>query len=233
MRPGIAIMRRPQSSEGATGCRAQSEPSLSACSPSSRVGAHLSCRGAVHVIVLVALGGLVLLPLLLGMALYVSFRPSSEVRVLRRCVERTLATRLDAQVQFGVRPFVFAVARLGCSLADAPPEVCLALRALHSGGVGVYRVPETADFAPATLIAKSNTVMAERGWDRLVGVVDGGNSVAVFVPKQTPAANSLSLCVLVCDGAQLITVTARGDPEPLVDLALDRAAEHLRAVRMR
>jgi hypothetical protein len=97
---------------------------------------------------------------------------------------------------------------------------------MRGADVGVYRYfgidrPKAgAEFLPAV-----HERMAERGWDRLVTVLDGTEAVAIYVPEEPDIPNHLKICVLVVNESEMVIVSARGNPKPLIHLALDKARE--------
>jgi cation diffusion facilitator CzcD-associated flavoprotein CzcO len=191
-----------------------------------------SRRGFIRIILLAALAILVVLPLTAGAVLYLAFRPGTEVRALRQCVERAVGTGLDRQVQLAVRPLAFSLARAVCSrIDDVPPEARQALQAARRADVGVYRLSAPTAVSAARVFEQADRVMEAEGWERTVGVVEGANIVAVFSPRHSPSDHDLSFCVLVFDGQQVVAVLARTDPRPLIDLALAQAASHLQTAR--
>ena len=60
--------------------------------------------------------------------------------------------------------------------------------------------------------------MSRRGWDRLVGVVDSDQTVAVYVPARSGRELQLDACILVVNRENLIVVSGRTDLEPLLEL---------------
>ena len=69
------------------------------------------------------------------------------------------------------------------------------------------------------MLASADSAMTARGWERVVGVIDGRDLVAVYLPKKL-SVHRLKCCVLVFDGKEMVLVSAQGNPEPLVAYAL-------------
>jgi hypothetical protein len=61
--------------------------------------------------------------------------------------------------------------------------------------------------------------MKARGWDRIVGVVERGQLVAVYWPSAKVSAANVTCCVLVFEGENLIVTSVHGNLEPLFELA--------------
>ena len=78
------------------------------------------------------------------------------------------------------------------------------------------------------MLSAADAAMAGRGWDRLVGVLHGHELVAVYAPREIRSAQDVKFCLVVMDGRELIVAAARGNLEPLADLAWRRAAPRLR-----
>jgi len=172
------------------------------------------------------LGVLVVTPLLVPAALYHSFRPTSDLEALRAGVVRATGARLDREIELAVRPLAFAMVRAVTVFADIPEEARAAVRAIHSVELGVYQVRAAwGEGGPRGVLSAVDEAMAKRGWDRLVGVVDGSTVVAVFGPRTLPSQRDLPLAVLVTDGPQLVLAKVRGDPEVLATWALAHLRE--------
>jgi hypothetical protein len=67
--------------------------------------------------------------------------------------------------------------------------------------------------------------MTSRGWDRVVGVVEANQCVAIFVPQKKFSAQNTACRVLVLSERDLVIVSARGDLTPLLDLASKHVAD--------
>jgi hypothetical protein len=122
------------------------------------------------------------------------------------------------------------VIRGGARIFELPPEARAALEAVHGAEVGVYKLQHEltpADFS--ALFSSTDRTMASRGWDRIVGVVDGQQFVAVYFPHRKVSLRSLKCCVVVFDGRELVVASASGNLEPLFQLA----GQHIDLGKMR
>jgi hypothetical protein len=131
-----------------------------------------------------------------------------------------------AEIELGVGPLTFGLARGGAQFVDLPQEARTALRAMRGADVGVYKYfgidrPKTG----AELLPAVHEGMAQRGWERLVTVLDDRETVAIYVPEELDSNDHLRLCVLVVNESEMVIVSARGNPEPLIKLALNKARE--------
>jgi hypothetical protein len=136
---------------------------------------------------------------------------------------------LEREIELAVRPPAFTLVRLGALCGDLPAEARTALRAIHSAEVGLYQVaPGPRSGRRAGLLTAVDQAMIKRGWERIVGVVDGPTVVAVFAPHNLRSNRDLSLAVMVCEGSQVVLASVRGDPEILAELAFEQARQHSR-----
>jgi hypothetical protein len=87
--------------------------------------------------------------------------------------------------------------------------------------VGIYRVtPGTPLPDRAAILAAADSAMTARGWQRVVGVMESRNLVAIYLPGKNISVHRLKCCVMVFDGKEMVLVSARGNLEPLLTYAL-------------
>jgi hypothetical protein len=162
--------------------------------------------------------GLALTPVVvLALTINSAIRLNRDAQVLRQQIMAATGSDWHTQVQLSIPPVAVRLARaiVGC-VHDVPPEAREALRAVRSGSVGVYRRVATSGAAqPVSFIAATDQAMARRGWARTVGVVDGGQTVLIYLPESRGSAQPSRICVAVCDGEQLVIVAAGFDAERL------------------
>jgi hypothetical protein len=171
---------------------------------------------------------LICLPLLgvLGVASY--FRLSSDTRALRRSVMSSVAGQWDTRIAVRIGWLTTRLVRSCSQFIQLPPEPRAAMDAIRGVEVGVYELrnqPQTSDYS-AVLAAADKTMML-RGWDRVVGVLEGEQCVAVYVPRKRFSPKRATCCVVVLSERNLVLVSARGNLEPLLDLASKRLADKL------
>lgn len=200
-------------------------------SPSLNTPASPAVHGSVQTILLgglaLALAAVVVLPLMVPAALYLSLRPSGGLDVLRQAAAQSAGVELEPEIQIALRPAACALLRAGAALADHPPELHAALGAIRAVEVGVYQVAASKPPAkPRGMLGEIDRAMAARGWERVVGVVNARDMVAVFAPRNIRSHRDLSLAVLVFDGSRVVAASVRGDPEAVIDLALEHAPRH-------
>jgi hypothetical protein len=110
-----------------------------------------------------------------------------------------------------------ALARFGASFTHLPPDAKAALQIVDHGDVGIYELEDRTSPPDYALILKTaDKSMQHRGWERIVGVVEGGQFVAVYAPKDQ-RGKDISCCVAVLDDRNLVIVSARGNTVPMLD----------------
>jgi hypothetical protein len=181
-----------------------------------------------------AAGLVVTLGVVLVATIVLSFRADADTRVLRRTALQSAPGTWERQFEFGIGRLPVLLAKAGLSFVELEPEARAALGAFQSADVGIYRRTSAGssgsdpDSGPAGstagLLANVGRAMDERGWDPVVQVRDGRDTVAVFVARDGGSSRSLRTCVLVLDGDDLVIVSARANPEPLIQLALQHGA---------
>jgi hypothetical protein len=60
--------------------------------------------------------------------------------------------------------------------------------------------------------------MNAHDWNLAVAVHDGDESVMVYLPRKWSLVDEVNVCVAVCDGQQLILISASLRTEPLMKL---------------
>ena len=184
--------------------------------------------------VLAALGiaclGVLLFWAVIAFLLTGCLRLSSDTKNLRNTLTQSLAAGWQKEVELNIGSGTLGAARFGLSFARLEPEARAALRALHGAEVGVYRLaPGRPVVDRAALLTAADGAMAGRGWDRLVGVVNPREFVAIYVPGQLRSPRAVTACVVVLEERQLVIVSARGNLEPLWQLALREAGARPKA----
>jgi hypothetical protein len=153
-------------------------------------------------------------------------RLDRDTRALRDGLTKATGGAWEEQVEISAGFFTVGLAKAIVACTDAPPEARTALSALRGAEVGVYRQAETAEApAPSAFLSSADRAMAEQGWERIVGVVNRHDRVAVYVPAKLRSPKDMRFCVAVMQERQLVLVKATGNPEPLVRLASKQLAQ--------
>lgn len=154
------------------------------------------------------------------------FRVSSETRALRDVGLEYGAEGADEKIELGVGFFTVGLAKLGTRFVEMPPEARSILGSVKGVECSVHEISgRTEDLAE--VLKRADEVMEERGCERVVGVIDREQLVAVYVPRNATSHRNLSMSVMVLTKRELICATARGDLEPVVQMVFEKAQEHL------
>ena len=165
--------------------------------------------------------GLALTPFVVaGLVVASAFRLDADAVALRRQIAAAAGAHWTARVQLSVPPVGVSLARTVVHFIDAvPPQAREALAAVRSASVGVYEWDGTGEVRPGgDLVANADELMVRRGWTRLVGVIDGANTVLIYVPAGRDSAPPSRVCLAVCSGHELVVVAARFNPRALAQL---------------
>jgi hypothetical protein len=153
------------------------------------------------------------------------FQPSNPVQALRDSLHQATGEAWMSEVELGIGALTLGLARAGGAALDLPPEARAVLQSVRNADVGVYRLRHPDRIVSgAAVLSAADRALAPQGWDRLVGVIDGRHkTVAIYVASEPEWTRRIKLCVVVIDGPQMVIVSARGNPEPLLELALAQA----------
>jgi len=166
---------------------------------------------------------------LVSISLSGCFRVSSDVGALRDSVMKTVSAKQEKQIEIGIGPLTLNLARAGLSFVDLEPEVRKALHVVRSAEVGVYKLRyERQRPNHAAMLSAADKTMTERGWDRVVGVMNQRELVAIYLPAKASSTQNLKLCLLVMNGEEVVVASARSNLEPLMELASNRLNLRLR-----
>jgi hypothetical protein len=159
----------------------------------------------------VAVGGLIL-----GVASY--FHLSSDTRALRNRLMEASGVEWRQQIGLNIGRFTFGAVRAGLSFVTLDPEARAAVQAVRGAEVGIYElVSERSHPDGAAMLAVADKVLNDRGWERVVGVLDGEELVSVYLPAKTISARRVKCCVVVFDGQRMVMVRATANLEPLLE----------------
>jgi hypothetical protein len=152
------------------------------------------------------------------------FRLPPEIRALRNELARPGDFEWRQQIALNANVLTLGIVRAGLACVRLDPGARAAVQSVRSAGVGVYQLaPGMPAPDRAAMLAAADSVMSTRGWERTVGVMDGDDLVAVYLPEKNTSARRLKCCVLVFDGKELVLVSARGNLEPLLQFALTQS----------
>jgi len=157
------------------------------------------------------------------------FHLSSESTVLRQSVMGSVAGNWDKKIAIHVGWVVTTLVRGGSHFFNLPQEPRAALDAVHACDVGVYNLrEEPGSVERGAILTRADKAMARRGWDRVVGVVQENQLVAVYLPHKKLSLKNVRCSVLVFSGRDLVVVSGRGNVEPLLALAQEHMEPELK-----
>jgi hypothetical protein len=159
---------------------------------------------------------------LLGAGVASCFRLGADARAMRNGLIKSSGVDWRQQIALNTGWLTWSAVRAGLSWVRLNPAARAALQSIHGAGVGIYQLPTgTPPPNRAAMLVTADSAMTARGWERLVGVIDARDLVAVYIPKAV-SARRLKCCVLVFDGKQMVLVSAQGNLQPILEYALAR-----------
>jgi hypothetical protein len=203
-------------------------PQLVRTRPTTPTKRPVRVRGSVVLWILASLaGGFVLAAILVINALTLN----REARVVREAMVGALGGRTSTRVQVSVGPLMLGSARTILSFVDdVPEEARVALRSVRAASVGVYQLKADSNRNYAGVLERADAAMARAGWTRMVGVMQPGakKCVLIYTPASAADDGPVRLCVAVCDGRELVVVSAKAAPEELMKLV----GKHSKSIRI-
>jgi hypothetical protein len=163
-------------------------------------------------------------PLLFGVWIASFFLLSSDAAVLRDSVLNNISGSADHKITLHAGGVTVALVRAVTGRFHVPPEPRAVLETLHSAEVGIYTIKASEPSLRRTVLAKADEAMTKRGWIRMVGAIERGNLVAIYVPERSLSLTRMKCCVLVLNEDRLVIASGSGNLQPLVSLAQNRFA---------
>ena len=158
-----------------------------------------------------------------GFGIVSVFRLSSDTRALRDVAVQSIGVQCDRKVALHVGGLATGLARAVSRFFDLAPEVRAGVQALRGAEVAVYEVRRVVPASERVqILAGADREMHRRGWMRIVGVMEKKQLVAIYVPAESLTPHQMKCSVLVLEDENLVIVSARGDIEPLLELARSR-----------
>lgn len=176
--------------------------------------------------------GICLAPfLLLGIAVASYLTLDRDAATLRKHVMAATDADWDTKVQLSVGSLTLGTVRQ-CLWFVHDKNVAgarLALKAVRHASVGVYeRRGDAAKWSREELFINTDKAMQKRGWSRMVGVADHGDTVLVYAPDELDTDGPVELCVAVVNNRELVVVSATVDASVLGKLIEKKAGEDIR-----
>jgi len=149
-----------------------------------------------------------------------SLRLSSDARALRNSLFAASTASWSKTIEVNLGWLAVTTARTGLRFARLDPKARIALESPRAGQIGIYELRDGRRRADrAALLSAADRVMANRGWDRLVGVLEPETMVAVYVRKGVSSPQNMAVCFAVIDHERMVVGSVRSDLEPLMQLA--------------
>jgi hypothetical protein len=115
--------------------------------------------------------------------------------------------------------FTTGLVRIGSQFFKLPTEAQAGINSIRGAEVGVYDLQGTGGVMDSgTILARADKAMSARRWDRVVGVSQGRELVAVYVPRKGFSSARMRCCVLVLQGDKLVVAGASGNLDPLMEI---------------
>ena len=177
------------------------------------------CHGSVVKWLVILLAVPVVCLSVAAYGIYRTFTISGEVRELRRGMAKSFPQGWSKEIEVKApRPLLWAGRRV-VSWVNVEPDVRDAIQVVRGGQVGVYRLHEEPSRRQlGELLGRTDQAMDRRGWDRVVGVLNRHELVAVYMPAGADEDIELRGCVLVVSSRDLVLASVEGNLEPLARL---------------
>lgn len=152
--------------------------------------------------------------------------PIATLDLLKPVISETDSGRWVERLEVAVTGRFFPVVGLGMKLTSVDPRIARLVRGASEVAVRVYErrsgpvavKPGGGAIGRLLLDTVSERLVALE-WERVVGVMEGEQVVAVFLPAGWDGLGDVTCCVLVRGVRELVMVSARMDPRPLIELA--------------
>src|SRR5438105_5049609 len=138
---------------------------------------------------------------------------SGDTRALRNAAIHGDGVRWKRQIEVNVGAVPFWIARMVLPFTPAPPEAQQVLRAIRSVEVSVHELRESRPDR-ARILREADLDMRERGWDRVIGVLEHDTAVAIYARPESGRGGNVKLSILVIEGKQMVAVTGQAQLEP-------------------
>lgn len=173
-------------------------------------------------------GALAVCAVAMAVSVYNLITLARDAQSLRDEVIASLHVRTSTKIQGSVGPVLIDTVRAGLHFVHNVPEDARdALAAVRAASVGIYGLRGTVDAsARAAMFSSADAVMNRRGWVRIVGVNDGHDTVLIYTPAKADWGNTQRICLAVCDGQEIVVVSATANTKALARLAARHANLH-------
>jgi hypothetical protein len=191
-------------------------------SPKPKTRRNLGC-----LIVLVTLGLMASGVVAVAVTAYQALRLGPDARDLRDAVQQHFEKdggSWHPVVEVRLGSILCGIGRQIAIHAADDPDATAALRAVRAVQCGVYQVDP--DRGAAEFLRDATDAMSARGWSRVVAVVDGSTSVAVFAPQGIGTADEFEIGVVVHEDDTVVIAIGRARTAPLLGLVQRHMRRH-------
>ncbi len=144
------------------------------------------------------LAALLLLTAVIAVEVVSCFHLSSDTRALRNSLIKSSGVEWRQRIALHAGGLTLSAVRAGLSFVHLDAGARAALQSVRGAEVGIYQLPSGVKSPDrAAMLAAADTAMTARGWDRVVGVMDGINLVTVYLPGKTTSARRMKCCLMV------------------------------------
>lgn len=163
--------------------------------------------------------------LLIGIAVMIVgitsfFRLSPEAAILRESAMAGAPGAWKKTIALNVGFFTTGLVRIGSQFFKLDAEPRGAIDSIRGGEVGIYKLQNSAGWVNhGAILARADKAMSARRWDRVVGVSQDRQLVAVYAPRRGLATDHVRCCVLVLKENDLVVAGASGNLDPLLAIA--------------
>jgi hypothetical protein len=135
-----------------------------------------------------------LLLLLVGAGVASFFHLGSDARALRNELIKSSGVEWRQQIALNGNWLALGAIRAGLSFVNLDPGARAAIQSVRSAGVGVYQLASGAPLPHrGAMFVTADSAMTARGWERVVGVLDGEDLVAIYVPEKNISVHHLNV----------------------------------------
>ncbi len=147
------------------------------------------------------------------------FQASNDTRALRAVLLENAEAQPDTQISFAVGSVALGLTRCGSWFVDLPPEARAGLAAARSAEVSVSEFGgRRGPGNPRNVLAKADRLMTEKGWEKMVTVLDRREAVLLYAKPAGLFEDQLRVTVVVMNEKELILVAAQAKLDPLLKL---------------
>jgi len=160
------------------------------------------------------------------------FRLSPEAAILRESAMAGVKGTWSKKIALNVGFFTTGFVRAGSHFFKLDPQAQAAFDSIRGGEVGIYKLKEQFGWVNhGAILTRADKAMSARRWDRVVGVSQNQQLVAVYMPRRGLSAQRIRCCVLVLKDGDLVIAGATGNLDPLLRIAggqfeLKNASQH-------